>query len=92
MSEQHYLIFIFSHSQYCSTQFSKLNVFGVQSNFTICDNAGSKVSWVLTAFFIGYAFFQMLGGRLAEIFGTKLVFGLSQLGEDLQKLCGSFEI
>ena len=31
----------------------------------------------------------MLGGRLAEIFGTKLVFGLSQLGEDLQKLCGS---
>ena len=41
---------------------------------------GSEVSWVLTAFFIGYAFFQMPGGVLAEMFGTKLVFGISQLG------------
>ena len=45
---------------------------------------GSEVSWVLTAFFIGYAFFQMLGGFLAEIFGTKLVFGLSQLGGSVE--------
>ena len=45
---------------------------------------GTEVSWVLTAFFIGYAFFQMLGGRLAEIFGTKLVFGMSQLGRFLR--------
>ena len=67
-----------------------MNIFGIQSNFTICDNAGSEVSWVLTAFFIGYAFFQMLGGRLAEIFGTKLVFGLSQLG--LQGLSRNIKI
>ena len=53
---------------------------------------GSEVSWVLTAFFIGYAFFQMLGGFLAEIFGTKLVFGLSQLGGSVEDASAKFRI
>ena len=41
---------------------------------------GSEVSWVLTAFFIGYTLFQMVGGRLAEMFGCKKVFGYSNAG------------
>ena len=39
-----------------------------------------QVSWVLTAFFIGYTLFQMVGGRLAEMFGCKKVFGYSNAG------------
>ena len=62
--------------------------------------SGGEVSWVLTAFFIGYAAFQaviiasirliekitliqMAGGRLAEKFGTRKVFGISNAGKSL---------
>ena len=45
-----------------------------------------QVSWVLTAFFIGYTLFQMVGGRLAEMFGCKKVFGYSNAGA-AQLLC-----
>jgi len=48
------------------------------------DNKGTKLDWtgdevsiVLLSFFIGYAAFQVPGGRLAEIYGTKKVFGYS---------------
>jgi len=48
--------------------------------------SGTEVSWVLTSFFIGYTLFQVLGGRLAEMFGTRLIFGISNTGVALLAL------
>ena len=36
-------------------------------------------SWTLGAFFYGYILFQIVGGSLAEKYGTKLVLGMAVL-------------